>query len=31
MKGTFYYGFIPLTTNGVGMGYWVSGEFSKIA
>lgn len=28
IKGTFYYGFIPLTINGIGTGYWVSGEYS---
>lgn len=30
IKGTFYYGFIPLTTNGIGTGYGVSGEYSII-
>lgn len=28
IKGTFYYGFIPLTINGIGTGYWVSEEYS---
>lgn len=27
IKGTFYYGFSPLTTTGVAIRYWVSREY----